>query len=323
MLQKLLQSFGCASSKTSNASNFVYDTAHRLLKANFDALTANDNSKLADEFYSLQDIDNVETSRAAEDCNNASKNRYVNVLPFDFNRVKLSNERGEEDYINASIIKSRENEQAPWCYIAAQGPLNSTTSDFWKMVEEHDSGAVVMLTKAVEKHSTKCADYFPTDKGETQQYDNYRITTLDQQDVSEDIVARVLSVENLTTSQVREVQHYQYHKWPDHGVPTTTKPIRQLAQTIASSPAAKKTIVVHCSAGIGRTGTFCSIDIILKRLRWLAQHRRAVPETVVQNAIDVRSVVLHLRQQRKGMVQTLDQYSFVYLVILQEVERHL
>lgn len=325
MLQKLLQSFGCPpNSKSSTPGNLVYEQAYQVLKAKFDALTAEDNSKLADEFFSLQDSEVFESSEAAEHCNNVSKNRYVDVLPFDYNRVKIRGEGGEADaYINASLLKSHESDQPPWCYIAAQGPLNSTIADFWKMVLQHDSGAVVMLTRAVETRNNKCADYFPKLKGETRSYGSYQVTTVNQEEVTEDIICRTLELCDTRTSEIRQVQHYHYFKWPDHGVPTTTKPIRQLTHMLSLSPAAGKNVVVHCSAGIGRTGAFCSIDIILKRLRWLGQHRRPLAEGAVQAAVDVRAVVSQLRQQRRGMVQTLDQYYFVYLVILQEVETHL
>mmetsp|Transcript_28752 Transcript_28752/g.73184 ORF Transcript_28752/g.73184 Transcript_28752/m.73184 type:complete len:363 (-) Transcript_28752:1571-2659(-) len=298
---------------------FVPRTAHKLLSEHFQTLTANQD-RLADEFHSLDDLDMMETSDVAEHSANVRKNRYVNVLPFDHNRVRLS---GDADYINASLLQSEQGEDPAWCYIAAQGPLASTTSDFWKMVLENKVTRVIMLTRTVENNHIKCAEYFPAEIGETAKYKNYRVSTMEAQRISSDIVQRQLQVKCSTKAQeVHQVLHFHYHLWPDHGVPTSTESIRRLSNLLWDSGKCEP-LVVHCSAGIGRTGAFIAIDIIMKRLRAMATLEQPPSEEAIKGAIEVPAVVHSLRRMRRGMVQTMDQYEFIYRAMLEELDRWL
>ncbi|KAG2453523.1 hypothetical protein HYH02_001743 [Chlamydomonas schloesseri] len=297
----------------------VFELAFTVLKAKTEQLLANDQSLLSQEYNSLLECDVLETVEAAEHTNNAGKNRYVNVLPFDYNRVKISGEDGQ-DYINASLVQSAAEETPSWCYIAAQGPLASTVDDFWKMVFENNCSILIMLTRTVENNHIKCADYFNQRPGETAKFGSYRVTTTDVQEVSPDITKRTLQLKLYTTQEVHEVTHYHYHRWPDFGVPESTEPIRKLIKLLYQTRRERETTVVHCSAGIGRTGTLMAIDVILRRLWAMAEAGTAVTAEDVTTAVELPAVVHTLRRQRKGMVQTLEQYFFCYEALLQEME---
>ncbi|GIL46797.1 hypothetical protein Vafri_3673 [Volvox africanus] len=341
MLRALLSLFGCAkppaalkeqnykpeADDTKPEQQTVFELAYSLLKAKTEALLANDQALLSQEYNSLQDCDVLETVEVAEHTNNAGKNRYVNVLPFDYNRVKISGEDGH-DYINASLVQSGPNEAPSWCYIAAQGPLASTVDDFWRMVFENNCSTLIMLTRTVENNHIKCADYFNQRPGkfvrvgETAKFGAYRVTTTDVQEVSPDITKRKLQLSLSTTQEMHEVTHYHYHRWPDFGVPESTEPIRRLVRILWQSRSSNspQTTVVHCSAGIGRTGTLMAIDVILRRLWAMAEQGAASGPAEVSAAVDLPAVVHSLRRQRKGMVQTLEQYYFCYEAVLQEMQ---
>ncbi|KXZ52751.1 hypothetical protein GPECTOR_8g142 [Gonium pectorale] len=282
----------------------VFELAYSVLKAKTEALLANEQALLSQEYNSLLECDVLETVEAAEQTNNAGKNRYVNVLPFDYNRVKISGEDGQ-DYINASLV---------------QGPLASTVDDFWKMVFENNCSILIMLTRTVENNHIKCADYFNQRPGETAKFGSYRVTTTDVQDVSPDITRRTLQLKLYTTQEVHEVTHYHYHRWPDFGVPEATEPIRHLVRILWQSRSNTQMTVVHCSAGIGRTGTLMAIDVILRRLWAMAEQNASFSLADVKAAVDLPAVVHSLRKQRKGMVQTLEQYYFCYEALLHEMQ---
>ncbi|KAG2498937.1 hypothetical protein HYH03_003127 [Edaphochlamys debaryana] len=300
----------------------VFELAYSLLKAKTEALLANDQALLSQEYNSLLECDVLETVEAAEHTNNASKNRYVNVLPFDYNRVKISGDDGQ-DYINASLVQSAPEECPGWCYIAAQGPLASTVDDFWKMVFENNCSILIMLTRTVENNHIKCADYFNQRPGETAKFGCYRVTTTDVEEVSPDITKRTLQLKLYTTQEVHEVTHYHYHRWPDFGVPEATEPIRRLVRILWQSRSNQQRTVVHCSAGIGRTGTLMAIDVILRRLWAMAEQSTPPTPEEVKAAVDLPAVVHSLRRQRKGMVQTLEQYFFCYEALICEMQEHM
>lgn len=248
---------------------------------------------------------------------NAHKNRYRNIVPYDFNRVKLMLPGGR-DYINASVLQSRSGD-LPWSFIASQGPLRNTVEDFWQMVLEQGCTAVVMLTRTVERRTEKCAQYFPQGKGTSCTFGRFRVRVERLREVSPDITVRTLRVTETESGYFALLDHYHYHEWPDHGVPEYTKPLRDLVNLIESTGAKRWPILVHCSAGVGRTGTFCAVYILLRRLFQLLKAKAPSKEQIAK-AVDVPGVVERLRKQRMGMVQTIDQYYFCYQAVIQEVE---
>ncbi|CAD7704834.1 unnamed protein product [Ostreobium quekettii] len=250
---------------------------------------------------------------------NAGRNRYRNILPYDYNRVRLATVPEGGNYINASLVRSGGGESPPWCFIASQGPLKGTVEDFWRMVLEQRCSAVVMLTQAFERRVEKCAPYFPQAKGSGAMVGRLQVCVEDLREVSTDITVRAIRVSDPTTGMVSTVQHYHYHKWPDHGVPEFTKPLRDLINLLEATGAGRAPILVHCSAGVGRTGTFCAVYVLLQRLYALLRSSRPSVGQI-ERAVDVPGVVARLRRQRMGMVQTVEQYYFCYQAVIQEVE---
>lgn len=249
---------------------------------------------------------------AAQPCNHP-KNRYSNVLPFEKTRVVLSKDSSDgSDYINASYI----NGQIPGsekAYICTQGPTKNTIDDFWKMVWEQNSSIVVMLTKEIENTMPKCSRYWPLDDDHSEIHGRLRVTLLNTETVGE-MVIRTLMLEDSRGSN-RTITHYQYTSWPDHGLPVSTTAFLELVRMVDRQ---KKTgpVVVHCSAGIGRSGTFCTVHSIIAKYRYDLATKPDVPP-----AFDILHTVIYMRQQRPGMVQTKDQYMFCYLSIDEEASQ--
>ena len=247
--------------------------------------------------------------RAAKETYNIRKNRYVNVLPAEESRVKLSHSGVlGSDYINASYVDGWRKQRA---YIATQGPLPSTVQDFWRMVWEENCGIVVCATALEENGKAKCHKYWPDVEG-TIQCGTLEVSHVSVQNVN-DYVKRILTVRNVKTNQQREITHIFFDAWPDHGVPSSPDVVLNLLkdiQTLTESYARINVtgpVVVHCSAGIGRTGALCAIDISLNRLHELG-------------SIDIPATILHIRRQRPGSIQTLVQYVFVYDAIFRHLE---
>lgn len=313
---------GSAYHQGKHAADAVYQLAYDILKDKLDSLLANDHACLNQEYSSLGDVEVAQTQTVDVAETNACKNRYANVLPFDYNRVKIS---GEDDYINASTIQQQDGEVPAWKYIAAQGPLASTVADFWTMVLEKNCSVIIMLTRTIENNHIKCADYFSHPVGETAKYGDYRVTTTSAEQVTQDITRRMLQLKHHKTQQVHQVAHYHYHRWPDFGVPCSTEPIRRLVRLLweGSSHQGQEGVLVHCSAGIGRTGTLMAIDIVLRRLWAMAEGSDPPSPAAVKLATDLPSVVAALRKQRKGMVQTAEQYLFCYQALLEEAKASL
>eukprot|EP01116_Phalansterium_solitarium_P016390 TRINITY_DN380_c0_g1_i2.p1 TRINITY_DN380_c0_g1~~TRINITY_DN380_c0_g1_i2.p1 ORF type:complete len:564 (+),score=67.38 TRINITY_DN380_c0_g1_i2:130-1821(+) len=247
----------------------------------------------------------------AQHPSNRQKNRYSNVLPPENTRVRLKELEADPsaDYINANIIRGLIPDSQT-AYIATQGPLNSTLGDFWRMVWEFNVSVIVMLTKEVENGRLKCDRYWPqlAPLAAAQFYISLASDTI----VTDELTTRHLIVRNLETGEERTATQYQYMAWPDHGLPTGTTAFLDLSRQVDDSNFSKGPIIVHCSAGIGRSGTFCTVHSVIEKLkRDLAEHPTAEP---VFNIVDT---VLHLREQRPGMVQTREQYIFCYCCIFE------
>jgi len=247
---------------------------------------------------------------------NKGKNRYANVLPPESTRVRLSTISGEEgsDFINANYISgfipNSEKE-----YIATQGPLEGTFPDFWRMVWETNSCAVVMLTREVEKGRVKCDHYWP-EPDNVLSAGNFQVTMSDWEECTKDeFLERRLTLTNTETKESRPVSHLQYIAWPDHGIPPTTTAFLSLMDDAYKFNHTQGPIVVHCSAGIGRSGTFCIVHSILEKIKYdLQQNPEEEPN------ISVVKAVLAARKQRTAMVQTKEQYTFVNLVLLERLK---
>lgn len=234
------------------------------------------------------------------------KNRYTNVLPNPDTRVPLSKVENDPAsfYINANYVSGY---QTPRKYIATQGPINSTLNDFWRMIWEQDVRIIAMTTGLVEGGRAKCNRYWPDQKQGSLDFDHIRVTVTD----TEDCGAWVLShfkVSNSATNEERDIKHYWYTGWPDHGVPDQAGTVIEFLRSIHTANNALKStspIIVHCSAGIGRTGTFMAIDIGIHELQgdW--------------RVTDILGNVTKMRQERGGSVQTEIQYRFVHQALME------
>lgn len=237
---------------------------------------------------------------------NKTRNRYRDVSPFDHSRIKLHRE--DNDYINASLIKM---EEAQRSYILTQGPLPNTCGHFWEMVWEQKSCGVVMLNRVIEKGSIKCAQYWPKKEDSPMLFEdtNLKLTLLSE-DIKSYYTIRVLQLENLSTQETREILHFHYTTWPDFGVPESPASFLNFLFKVRESGSLNPEhgpIVVHCSAGIGRSGTFCLADTCL-----LLMDRRKDPSSV-----DIKQVLLEMRKYRMGLIQTADQLRFSYLAVIE------
>jgi len=250
---------------------------------------------------------------------NRNKNRYSNVLPLEKTRVKLKPKNKEEgsDYINANWVDGLipGSERA---YISTQGPLQETIEDFWRMVWETDSNVIVMLTKEVENDKIKCTHYWPMEKGCSFTFeDGLQVTLLSEEKTFQDrLVERTLLLKHLIESKERQIVHFQYMDWPDHGLPENAAAFRKILHKVDKVRQRKTPIVVHCSAGIGRTGTFCTVHSTLEKLHL---HLREKPNELPE--FNVLETVLKMREQRVGMVQTKEQYIFCYKALVEETEK--
>uniref|UniRef100_A0A8C3TU37 Receptor-type tyrosine-protein phosphatase eta n=1 Tax=Catharus ustulatus TaxID=91951 RepID=A0A8C3TU37_CATUS len=255
---------------------------------------ADSNCGFAEEYEELKSAGVQQPKFVAELPENRGKNRYNNVLPYDISRVKLSNQSsGTGDYINASYMPGYNSKKA---FIAAQGPLPNTIEDFWQMIWEKNIYSIIMLTKCVEQARTKCEQYWP-DK-QSKSYGDI-IVTMVSEVVLPEWTIRDFTVEKVRTSHT--VRQFHFTSWPDHGVPETTDLLinfRHLVHEYNSQNPVDSPTLVHCSAGVGRTGTFIAIDRLIQQME-------------MENSVDVYGVVYDLRMHRPLMVQTEDQYVFL------------
>ena len=237
---------------------------------------------------------------------NSTKNRYKNILAPDHSRVVLGDEGGQFDgYINASIIKD---DSLNLSFIAAQAPIKSvranTMGDWWEMIWSRDVSVIFMLTKLMEKQKRKAEKYW-TAVGDSQVCGQFTITTVEEKVLPSfsSVVVRTFLLEKKGDDVPRSVVQYHYTGWPDFGVPTDDGFDEYIRLLKLQLPKDTPT-VVHCSAGIGRSGTFIACHYAMKQL---AANN---PEPM-----DVKSIITDLREKRHGMVQTLEQYQYIYKVV--------
>lgn len=191
-------------------------------------------------------------------------NRYRDVNPYDHSRIVLN--RGPTNYINANLIKV---EQANRQYILTQGPLTNTISHFWLMVWEQESKAVLMLNKLIEKKQEKCSQYWPNEIGQehilTMSDVGLSLEYMEQQDHSY-YLTRILRLTDIESGKQRDVIQFHYITWPDFGVPTSPIAFLEFLRKVRDAGVLDDNVgpaIVHCSAGIGRSGTFCLVDSCL------------------------------------------------------------
>ncbi|KFM60834.1 hypothetical protein X975_15368, partial [Stegodyphus mimosarum] len=241
---------------------------------------------------------------AAKMNENLTKNRWVKILPFDHSRVKLLplGDETRSDFINASYIPGNSYMLE---YIASQGPLPNTLDDFWTMVWQQSVSVIVMLTQCVERAKRTCEKYWPS-SGETGRYGYIQVHTLSES-ILGSYVIRIFQIQN--NSHSRHIVQMHFVNWPVSGCPRSPDDFLNFARAIRDRVPSSKPgpILVHCSAGVGRTGTYIAVDRIAQHL----QHSQD---------IDVYGTVLEMRKYRTNMVQTEDQYIFIHSCIQQLIQ---
>lgn len=242
---------------------------------------------------------------------NKNLNRYRDVSPFDHSRIVLN--KGPCDYINANLIKV---ERANRLYILTQGPLAFTVGHFWLMVWEQKSLAVIMLNKLVEKRQVKCHWYWPQEIGPehlmTLEEVGLTVEYIEHQDHSY-YSTRVLRLTEVSSKESRDIFQFHYTTWPDFGVPTSPIAFLEFLRKVRESGSLEENVgpaIVHCSAGIGRSGTFCLVDSCLVLI-----------EKFGLNSVDVKEILLEMRRYRMGLIQTPDQLRFSYQAIIEGATR--
>lgn len=260
---------------------------------------------------------------------NKEKNRYTNILPFERTRVVLGPVEGlvGSDYVNANYM-SGEVPGSHNAYIAAQGPKEVTVFDFWRMVYELKLSVIVMLGTNIEDGKIKFWQYWPENNGAID-IGYFRVTFVSEESFFGEVYLRRYVLTNTYTNEQNEVCHLKYTAFPDHGVPDNTNGFLKLI-SVAEEEAVRlgekrgtgrRPIVVHCSAGVGRTGTYIAVAVTIAKLNYAsaaAIHNRPP----IQLNFNVLDTLVQLRRQRPGMVQTKEQLIYCYLAILEKVITH-
>ncbi|XP_047610846.1 receptor-type tyrosine-protein phosphatase C isoform X4 [Phacochoerus africanus] len=278
---------------------------------NADVLLETYKRKIADEgrlfLAEFQSIPRVFSKFSIKDARkpfNQNKNRYVDILPYDYNRVELSDINGDagSNYINASYIDGF---KEPRKYIAAQGPRDETIDDFWRMIWEQKATVIVMVTRCEEGNKNKCAEYWPSMEEGSHAYGDVIVEVNEHKRCPDYIIQKFTITNRKEKINGRAVTHIQFTSWPDHGVPEDPHLLLKLRRRVnAFSNFFSGPIVVHCSAGVGRTGTYIGIDAMLEGLE-------------AENKVDVYGYVVKLRRQRCLMVQVEAQYILIHQALVE------
>ncbi|XP_071054817.1 putative receptor-type tyrosine-protein phosphatase mosPTP-1 isoform X3 [Onthophagus taurus] len=266
------------------------------------------------------------SSEISQHPDNRVKNRYLNITAYDHSIVQLLSMPGQKkniEYINANYIDGFSISKA---YIGTQGPLPSTFDCFWRMVWEQRVTIIVMITNLVERgrgsffnrgsdyFERKCDMYWPKEGVETYGVIQVRLV---KEDVMATYTVRTLQIRHLRVSTIKKkkaalaeklVYQYHYTNWPDHGTPDHPLPVLHFVKkSSAANPTDGGPIIVHCSAGVGRTGTYIVVDAMLKQIR-------------TRNEVNIFGFLRHIRKQRNFLVQTEEQYIFIHDALLEAIE---
>ena len=285
--------------------NMDITTGHAVLSYMEDHVKNEDRLNKEWEALCSYKSDNQEVSFGT-DTKNTPKNRYRDMLPFDKTRVKLREAANifHSDYINANFVMDVDPRNPD--YIATQGPLDNTVSDFWQMIWEQGVVVIVNLTKLSDMGLQQCHRYWPEDG--CQVYHVFEVHLISEHIWCDDYLVRSLYIKNLQTGETRTVTQFHYLTWPDLSVPTESKPLLEFRRKINKCYRGHACpIVIHCNNGVGRTGTYILIDMVLTKMIKGAKE------------MDIAATLEHIRDQRADMVKTKDQFEFALTAVAEEV----
>uniref|UniRef100_W4VRK2 protein-tyrosine-phosphatase n=1 Tax=Corethrella appendiculata TaxID=1370023 RepID=W4VRK2_9DIPT len=266
-------------------------------------MAADSDFRFSEEFEELKHVGRDQPCTFADLPCNRPKNRFTNILPYDHSRFKLQPVDDDEgsDYINANYVPGH---NSPREFIVTQGPLHSTRDDFWRMCWESNSRAIVMLTRCFEKGREKCDHYWPHDTVPVY-YGDIKVTLLNDSHYPDWIITEFMMCRG---EQQRVIRHFHFTTWPDFGVPNPPQTLARFVRAFRErvSPD-QRPIVVHCSAGVGRSGTFITLDRILQQI-------------LISDFVDIFGIVWAMRKERVWMVQTEQQYICIHQCLLAVLE---
>uniref|UniRef100_A0A8C2JSS4 Receptor-type tyrosine-protein phosphatase C n=1 Tax=Cyprinus carpio TaxID=7962 RepID=A0A8C2JSS4_CYPCA len=249
-----------------------------------------------DEFQSIPRIFSNYTIKEAKKQENQSKNRYVDILPCKYH---------SSFHTEISLPTIPCGYREPKKYIAAQGPKDETVVDFWRMVWEQKSSIIVMVTRCEEGNKTKCAQYWPSLDRETEIFEDFVVKIRSEEHCPDYVIRHLILNNKREKGSEREVTHIQFISWPDHGVPGDPSLLLKLRRRVNSfKNFFSGPVVVHCSAGVGRTGTYMSIDAMIESLE-------------AEGRVDIYGFVAKLRRQRCLMVQVEAQYILIHTALIE------
>jgi len=266
------------------------------------------------EFQKVERRSEKLTTTSAQCGGNAEKNRYKDVVPYEETRVRLNprNNSDGSDYINADFVKLDVGART-YHYIAAQGPMENTVSDFWQMVWEQNVRIVVAATDDKINSKSACYPYWPEDLyGSKKRFDSFDVETVSIRNTSSYKV-RKLSLKQASTNQTRIIYNLHFTEWPDHGVPQDPKhflefldeleSVRQHVSLSLGQAQEVQPVLVHCTAGVGRTGVIILTDLMIACLQ-------------SNQRVNILKSLIHLRCQRMLLVANFGQYRFVYATLI-------
>jgi len=265
-------------------------------------LSQNQHYQFSEKFKVIQSIPHALADNSDREVNR-TKNRYTNIKAYDHTRVKLKQlSTPGSDYINANYIDGYKKRAA---YIACQGTLDSTIEDFWRMTWEQNTSVIVMVTRVEEAGRTKCAQYWPLSGSVL--YGTFQISVSERTELPDYNVTLLNVTNGREPGKERLIRHFNFLSWPDHGVPYPDALLSFVRKVNESTPTDGRPVVVHCSAGVGRTGTYIVLDTCLKQM-------------AIEGAVDPHNFLRHIRTQRNFMVQTEGQYIFIHEALLEFIK---